>query len=98
MNWNHRQTRTAPLPAFLRLYGGVVDAIARWWDGIELWIAGLPFVPQVILVVAVMVPLCFVAAALLDVLMRPIFHWLDRRHRTKNGPAAEGEVGGDAQV
>ncbi|MBB3039027.1 hypothetical protein [Hoyosella altamirensis] len=81
-------------------YGGVVDAIARWWDGVELWIAGLPFVPQVVLVVAVMVPLCFVFATVLDRVMGPLFERLERTRRASGarGSETEGEVGGDAEV
>lgn len=40
--------------------------IAGWWDALELWVAGLPFVPQVMLVLAVMVPVSCAIAWLLD--------------------------------
>ena len=43
-----------------------MDRVAAWWDGLELWVAGLPFVPQVALVLVVMVPVCFGIAQLLD--------------------------------
>lgn len=40
--------------------------LAHWWDGVELWVANLPFVPQVVLVLGVMIPLAAGAAVLLD--------------------------------
>lgn len=43
-----------------------MEQIARWWDAAELWIAGLPFVPQVALVLAVMIPLSGGLAWILD--------------------------------
>lgn len=43
-----------------------MSGIAQWWDGVELWVAGLPFVPQVALTLGVLVPLAAVAAAGLD--------------------------------
>ncbi|WP_374700944.1 hypothetical protein [Rhodococcus globerulus] len=60
-----------------------VERIAGWWDGVELWIAGLPFIPQVVLVLAVVVPLCAGLAIGLDrglsaVLSSPVFEWLRR--------------------
>ncbi|WP_067573763.1 hypothetical protein [Nocardia acidivorans] len=44
--------------------------IAGWWDGVELWVAGLPFVPQFAVVLAAMVPVCFAIAYLLDRVLR----------------------------
>ncbi|OYD71115.1 hypothetical protein [Rhodococcus sp. OK302] len=63
-----------------------MDRIAGWWDGFELWIAGLPFIPQVVLVLAVIVPLCWLIAVGLDrglsaVLSWPVFGWLRRTPR-----------------
>jgi len=50
-----------------------VDQLANWWDGAELWIAGLPFIPQVVLVLAVMIPVCFGIAWLLDRVLSAVF-------------------------
>ncbi|WP_305091876.1 hypothetical protein [Prescottella sp. R16] len=55
-----------------------MDRIASWWDGTELWVAGLPFVPQVILVLAVMIPACFGIAWLLDRALSAVFTLLGR--------------------
>jgi hypothetical protein len=43
-----------------------MGAVARWWDGVELWATGLPFVAQVTLVLVVVAPLCALAARGLD--------------------------------
>lgn len=40
--------------------------IASWWDALELWIAGLPFVPQVIVVLGAMLPVSYLIATTLD--------------------------------
>ncbi|RVW04850.1 hypothetical protein [Rhodococcus spongiicola] len=50
-----------------------MNQLASWWDGAELWIAGLPFIPQVILVLAVMIPLCFGIAWVLDRFLSAVF-------------------------
>lgn len=50
-----------------------MDQLANWWDGTELWIAGLPFIPQVVLVLAVMIPVCFGIAWLLDRVLSAVF-------------------------
>lgn len=50
-----------------------MDQLANWWDGAELWIAGLPFIPQVILVLAVMIPACFGIAWVLDRVLSAVF-------------------------
>ena len=41
---------------------GLVD----WWNGVELWMLGLPFPFQFALVIVVLVPLCLVVAWLID--------------------------------
>ncbi len=43
-----------------------MERVASWWDGFELWLTGLSFVPQAALVLIVMVPLCGAVAWLLD--------------------------------
>ncbi|AGM04620.1 CDP-alcohol phosphatidyltransferase family protein [Amycolatopsis keratiniphila] len=42
------------------------NGLADWWDGVELWLAQAPFPVQFVLVMAVVVPLCLVAAWVLD--------------------------------
>ena len=43
-----------------------MQRIADWWDGLELWVAGLPFIPQFVVVLAVVIPLSFGLAWVLD--------------------------------
>ena len=45
---------------------GVIRAVANWWDAVELWLTQLPFPLQVVLVVLVLVPSCWTAAAAVD--------------------------------
>jgi hypothetical protein len=40
--------------------------LSDWWNGVELWVLGLPFPLQFALVVAVLLPLCLVVAWLID--------------------------------
>jgi hypothetical protein len=40
--------------------------LSDWWNGVELWIAGLAFPFQFVLVVAVLAPVCTVVAYLID--------------------------------
>ncbi|HKN56283.1 MAG TPA: hypothetical protein VJX66_27580 [Amycolatopsis sp.] len=42
------------------------SGLADWWDGVELWLAQAWFPVQFVLVMVIVVPLCLVAALLLD--------------------------------
>lgn len=77
-----------------------MDAIARWWDSVELWITGLPFIPQVALVLVTVVPLCFLVAAVLDRLMGRALELVAARRSgpadpTESPHAAKDDQGGD---
>ncbi|WP_227980606.1 hypothetical protein [Nocardia spumae] len=61
--------------------------IAGWWDGFELWVAGLPFIPQFAVVLVGAVPVSFLIAYLLDRGLRAILRILGRDR------AAESEIG-----
>jgi hypothetical protein len=43
-----------------------MNAILSWWDGVELWLSGLGFVLQTIVVMPVVLALAYVIAAALD--------------------------------
>ena len=43
-----------------------MNAILSWWDGVELWLSGLGFVFQSIVVIPVVLVLAYVIAAGLD--------------------------------
>lgn len=54
-------------------YGGRVEAIGRWWDGVELWVTGLPFALQALVVMVVLVPLCALVATWADIALSKAF-------------------------
>jgi hypothetical protein len=43
-----------------------MNAILSWWDGVELWLSGLGFVLQTIVVMPVVLALAYAIAAGLD--------------------------------
>lgn len=53
--------------------------IGSWWDAIELWVAGLPFLPQYAVLVFVLVPVSFVLAFGLDTFLNAVLQLLGRR-------------------
>jgi hypothetical protein len=46
-----------------------VNGILSWWDGVELWLSGLGFVLQTIVVMPVVLALAYVIAVTLDTLL-----------------------------
>jgi hypothetical protein len=46
-----------------------VDGILSWWDGVELWLSGLGFVLQTIVVMPVVLALAYLVAVVLDTLL-----------------------------
>jgi hypothetical protein len=46
-----------------------VDGFLNWWDGVELWLSGLPFVAQTAAVMPVVLALAYAIAVLLDALL-----------------------------
>ncbi len=52
--------------------------VAGWWDGFELWVAGLPFIPQFVVVLVGAVPVSFLIAYLLDRGLRIVLRLLGR--------------------
>ncbi|MFC9966537.1 hypothetical protein [Nocardia ignorata] len=60
-----------------------MQRIAGWWDGFELWVAGLPFIPQFLVVLVGMVPISFAIAYGLDRALRAIFRALGRDDRAE---------------
>jgi hypothetical protein len=46
-----------------------VNAILSWWDGVELWLSGLGFVFQSIVVIPVVLLLAYLIAAALDAML-----------------------------
>ncbi|WP_072802676.1 hypothetical protein [Rhodococcoides yunnanense] len=60
-----------------------MHALATWWDGIELWITGLPFVPQSVVVLLVLVPAAFGVARLFDRVLAEVLRLLGRDARSE---------------
>ena len=46
-----------------------MDGFLSWWDGVELWLSGLGFVLQTIVVMPVVLALAYVTALALDALL-----------------------------
>jgi HAMP domain-containing protein len=46
-----------------------VTDILNWWDGVELWLSGLSFLAQTVVVMPVVLVLAFAAAVVLDALL-----------------------------
>jgi hypothetical protein len=46
-----------------------VNGFLNWWDGIELWLSGLAFVVQAMVVMPVVLALAYLTAVLLDGLL-----------------------------
>jgi hypothetical protein len=53
----------------------VFNGLADWWDGVELWLAQAGFPVQFVLVMVVLVPLCLVAAWVLDLAVGRLARW-----------------------
>lgn len=43
-----------------------MTAFLNWWDSNELWLSGLPFVLQAMVVMPIVLAVAYIAAALLD--------------------------------
>jgi hypothetical protein len=48
---------------------GPVTGFLSWWDGVELWLSGLPFVLQALAVIPVVLCVAYLTASLLDALL-----------------------------
>lgn len=59
-----------------------------WWDGIELWVVGLPFIPQVALVVVVVLPIAGVIALAADRVVSELTKLIPRGKSSRREPVA----------
>ncbi|MGV9827399.1 MULTISPECIES: hypothetical protein [unclassified Gordonia (in: high G+C Gram-positive bacteria)] len=50
-----------------------------WWDGVEEWLTGLSFVPQLLVTLVFVVPFAIGVAAVLNLLVDAVMRLLDRR-------------------
>ncbi|MGK8489445.1 hypothetical protein [Nocardia asiatica] len=72
--------------------------IAGWWDGFELWVAGLPFIPQFLVVLVGMVPISFAIAYGLDRVLRAVLRMRDRRYGVEAAPVRPVPAGAAAML
>ncbi|MBX7431487.1 hypothetical protein JDV09_05100 [Mycobacterium sp. Y57] len=72
-----------------------MDGFLSWWDGVELWLSGLPFVAQTAVVMPVVLALAYGIAVLLDGALGNGIR-LRRRLRRRHGDVAGDDEGGDA--
>ncbi|MFC4603172.1 hypothetical protein [Rhodococcus kronopolitis] len=70
-----------------------MNQIASWWDGLELWLIGLPYVPQLLLVMVVVLPAAFGIALGADLLLARTFALLGRDRAPAPPPSTA--VGGE---
>jgi len=56
-----------------------VTAFFNWWDGVEEWLTGLSFVPQLLVTVVVVIPVAVLIAYVLNFLVDLAADILDRR-------------------
>ena len=62
-----------------------MDGFLNWWDGNELWLSGLPFVLQAMIVMPVVLVVAYIVAELLDGLLGKGIEFM-RRVRHAYGP------------
>nr|WP_040510803.1 hypothetical protein [Gordonia soli] len=56
-----------------------MSAVLSWWDGVEEWLTGLSFVPQLLVTLVVVVPLAVFVAFVLNLLVEGVVPLFDRR-------------------
>lgn len=65
---------------------GGVDGFLSWWDGVELWLSGLGFVVQTIVVMPVVLVIAYAAAMVLDGLLGNGIRLMQRARRSDEDP------------
>lgn len=63
-----------------------VEEFLGWWDGVELWLSGLGFVLQTIVVMPVVLALAYAGALVLDALLGHGIALTRRIRRTDEEP------------
>jgi hypothetical protein len=64
----------------------LVNEFLNWWDSIELWLSGLAFVLQAMVVMPVVLGLAYVTAVLLDRLLGKGIQLMRRLRRADGTP------------
>jgi hypothetical protein len=76
----------------------VVASILSWWDGVELWLSGLSFVVQTIVVMPVVLALAYGVAVLLDGALGQGIRMLQRARNDDSRVASLLPSGDDSRV
>jgi membrane protein implicated in regulation of membrane protease activity len=63
-----------------------MNGFLNWWDGNELWISGLPFVLQAMVVMPVVLAVAYLTAALLDTVLSKGIELLRRGGQIDGAP------------
>lgn len=63
-----------------------VNAFLNWWDGNELWLSGLAFVLQAMVVMPVVLVVAYITAALLDSLLGKGIELMRRARHADGAP------------
>lgn len=56
-----------------------MDSLLSWWDSVEEWLTGLPFVPQLIVTLLVAIPLATLIAVVVNFLVGRLVALVRRR-------------------
>ncbi|KRE28394.1 hypothetical protein ASG82_06810 [Mycobacterium sp. Soil538] len=62
-----------------------------WWDGVELWLSGLPFVAQSVVVIPVVLALAYAVAVVLDAALDRGIQLQQRLRRSSDEAAGDTE-------
>jgi hypothetical protein len=65
---------------------GSVNGFLNWWDGNELWISGLPFVLQAMVVMPVVLAVAYGLAMLLDAVLNKGIELMRRARQIDGTP------------
>jgi hypothetical protein len=64
-----------------------MSGILSWWDGVELWLSGLGFVAQTVVVMPVVLLLAYAGAVVLDGALGNGIRLLQRARHTDEDPS-----------
>jgi hypothetical protein len=65
---------------------GPVNGFLNWWDGNELWLSGLPFVLQAMVVMPVVLAVAYGLAVLLDAVLNKGIELMRRARQIDGTP------------
>jgi hypothetical protein len=64
-----------------------VSGILSWWDGVELWLSGLGFVAQTVVVMPLVLALAYAVAVVLDGALGNGIRLLQRARHSDEDPS-----------